>query len=195
MYEAIGRDNARHRRQHSTNYIRSCLTVFDFIRRNHDYTYLESEEQKLRYCCGQLGIGKKILPAKRCSGAIKNSFSDRFFVDKFPMFYNPIPPLPPMVTFNFINPGFESLDSFKKYVDAYWTLFEHTGLRSREFFALCWSDADMEKCILTILAQMTGKTRVVPLNTRSMKVLGDQEMNRKNDFVFCNPTTVGASSI
>jgi integrase len=65
----------------------------------------------------------------------------------------------------------------------------HTGLRSGEIFALRWSDVDMEKSILTILAQKTGKTRVVPLNTRGMKVLGAWEMNRKNDFVFYNHET------
>src|SRR5437899_7990543 len=73
LYEAIGRDNVRFRRQHSTEYIRTRLIAFDFILRNHDYTYLESEEQKLRYFCDQLGIEKKILPAKRYSGAIKRS--------------------------------------------------------------------------------------------------------------------------
>jgi hypothetical protein len=110
LYEAIGRDNVRFRRQHSTEYIRTRLIALDFILRNHDYTYLESEEQKLRYFCDQLGIDKKILPAKRYSGAIKDNFTDRYFVDKFPMFYNPKAPPPPVVTFSFIDPGFESLD-------------------------------------------------------------------------------------
>ena len=123
LYEAIGRDNVRFRRQHSTEYIRTRLIAFDFILRNHDYTYLESEEQKLRYFCDQLGIEKKILPAKRYSGAIKDNFTDRYFVDKFPMFYNPKASPPPVVTFSFIDPGFESLDSFKTHVDAYLTLF------------------------------------------------------------------------
>jgi integrase len=62
-------------------------------------------------------------------------------------------------------------------------------LRSGEIFALLWSDVDMEKGILTILAQKTGKLRIVPLNTRVMKVLRAWEMNRKNDFVFYNHET------
>src|SRR6267143_5687714 len=123
LYEAIGRDNVRFRRKHSTEYIRARLIAFDFILKNHDYTYLESEEQKLRYFCDQLGIDKKILPARRYSGAIKDNFTDRYFVDKFPMFYNPKASPPPVVTFSFIDPGFESLDSFKTHVDAYLTLF------------------------------------------------------------------------
>jgi hypothetical protein len=123
LYEAIGRDNVRFRRQHSTEYIRTRLIAFDFILRNHDYTYLESEEQKLSYFCDQRGIDKRNLPAKRYSGAIKDRFTDRYFVDKFPMFYNPKAPPPPVVTFSFIDPGLESLDTFKTHGDAYLTLF------------------------------------------------------------------------
>jgi hypothetical protein len=119
----MGRNNVRFRRKHSTEYIRSRLIALDFILRNHDYTYLESEEQKLRYFCDQLGIDKKFLPAKRYSGAIKDTFTDRYFVDKFPMFYSPTAAPPPVVWFSFIDPGFESLDSFKTHVDAYLTLF------------------------------------------------------------------------
>ena len=36
-----------------------------------------------------MGLDKKILPHKRYSGAIKDDHTDRYFVDKFPMFYNP----------------------------------------------------------------------------------------------------------
>ena len=75
------------------------------------------------------------------------------------------------MTFSFIDLGFEGLDSFKTREDSYLTLLRHSGVRSGELFALRLSDTDTEKCILKILAQMTGKTRVVPLNTRSMKVL------------------------
>ena len=57
---------------HSTEYIRTRLIALDFILRNQDFTYFESEEQKLSFFCDQLGIDKKILPHKRYSGAIKD---------------------------------------------------------------------------------------------------------------------------
>jgi len=47
LYEAIGRENVRFRRVHSTEYIRTRLIALDFILRNQGFTYLESEEQKL----------------------------------------------------------------------------------------------------------------------------------------------------
>lgn len=123
LYEAIGRENVSFRQVHSTEYIRTRLIALDFILRNQEFTYLETEEQKLVFFCDQMGIDKKILPHKHHSGAIKDQPTDRYFVDKFPMFYNPSFPLPPVVTFSFIDPGFESMDSFKTHLNAYLTLF------------------------------------------------------------------------
>jgi hypothetical protein len=123
LYEAIGRENVSFRQVHSTEYIRTRLIALDFILRNQEFTYLEIEEQKLVFFCDQMGIDKKILPHKRYSGAIKDQPTDRYFVDKFPMFYHPSFPLPPVVTFSFIDPGFESMHSFKTHLNAYLTLF------------------------------------------------------------------------
>ena len=131
LYEAIGRENVRFRRMHSTEYIRTRLIALDFILQNRDYTYLETEGQKLSFFCDQLGIDKKMLPHKRYSGAIKENFTDHYFVDKFPMYYNPATSLSPVVTFSFIDPGFESMDSFRTHLDAYLNLF--TKLESLNF--------------------------------------------------------------
>ena len=128
---------------HSTEYIRTRLIALDFILRNQDFTYLESEEQKLSFFCNQLGIDKKILPHKRYSGAIKGDFTDRYFVDKFPMFYHPGASLPPVMTFSFIDPGFESMDSFKTHLDAYLTFF--TKLSQLRFYYVATRDTNFER--------------------------------------------------
>ena len=65
----------------------------------------------------------------------------------------------------------------------------NTGLRIGEIFSLRWSSVDMHKGILNILAQKTGKTRVVPLNTEARRVLETWAMGKKNDFVFYNHET------
>src|SRR5215831_8843755 len=62
VYEAIGRENVRFRRTHSTEYVRTRLIALDFILRHQGLTYLESEEQKLAFFCNQMGLDKKILP-------------------------------------------------------------------------------------------------------------------------------------
>jgi hypothetical protein len=143
LYEAIGRENVRFRRVHSTEYIRTRLIALDFILRNQDFKYLESEEQKLSFFCDQLGIDKKMLPHKRYSGAIKENFTDRYFVDKFPMYYNPAASLAPVVTFSFIDPGFESMDTFRTHLDAYLNLF--TKLESLNFRYIATRDTSFDR--------------------------------------------------
>ena len=143
LYEAIGRENVRFRPVHSTEYIRTRLIALDFILRNQSFTYLESEEQKLSFFCDQIGIEKKILPHKRYSGAIKDKYTDHYFVDKFPMFYNPTVELSSVLTFSFIDPGFESMDSFRTHLDAYLTLF--TKLPELRFYYVATRDTNFER--------------------------------------------------
>jgi len=71
----------------------------------------------------QLGIDKKYLPSKRYSGGVHERFTDRYFVDKFPMYLPPNASPPPVVSFSFVDPGFESLDSFKTHLQACLPLF------------------------------------------------------------------------
>jgi integrase len=65
----------------------------------------------------------------------------------------------------------------------------NTGLRVGEIFSLRWSSVDLQKGILNILAQKTGKMRTVPLNTEARNVLEAWAVGRKNDFVFYNHET------
>ncbi|HJT71419.1 MAG TPA: hypothetical protein VJ731_14560 [Terriglobales bacterium] len=143
LYEAIGRENVRFRRVHSTEYIRTRLIALDFVLRNQDVTYLETEGQKLTFFCDRMGINKKLLPHKRYSGAIKGEFTDRYFVDKFPMFYSPNPSVSPVVTFSFIDPGFESMDGFRTHLDTYLTLF--TKLPQLRLYYIATRDTNFER--------------------------------------------------
>src|SRR5881396_3564849 len=123
LYEAIGKDNVRFRRKHSTEYIRTRVAALDFILGRLDWKFLESESEKVRLFTEQLGIDKKYLPSKRYYGGVHERFTDRYFVDKFSMFLPPNPSSPPVVSFSFVDPGLESLDSFKTHLDAYTPLF------------------------------------------------------------------------
>jgi len=123
LYEAIGKDNVRFRRKHSTEYIRTRLAALDFILGRLDWKFLESESEKVRLFTEQLGIDKKYLPSKRYAGAVHERHTDRYFVDKFPMYLLPNPVSPPVVSFSFVDPGLESLDSLRTHLQAYLPLF------------------------------------------------------------------------
>ncbi|PYU75766.1 MAG: hypothetical protein DMG52_06975 [Acidobacteria bacterium] len=111
VYRAIDRENLRNRRAHS-------------LEHNLQYEYLETEDDKLNHFCQQLDIPKELLPKKRYSGAVHNRTTERYFVDKFPMFLFPGAFSSPVATFTFVDPGLGILDSFKTHLLAYGSLFE-----------------------------------------------------------------------
>src|SRR3989440_186181 len=124
VYGPIARENLRNRRVHSLEHIRTRLVALDFVLTHLQYEYLETEDHKLNYFCQQLDIPKGLLPRKRYSGAVHNRTTERYFVDKFPMFLCSGSFTPPVVTFTFVDPGLGILDSFKTHLLAYGSLFE-----------------------------------------------------------------------
>ena len=65
----------------------------------------------------------------------------------------------------------------------------NTGLRTGEIFTLRWSDVDFERSILNVFAPKTQKTRAVPMNLETRKVLEAWALGRKCEFVFYNLET------
>lgn len=119
VYRAIGRQNLRNRREHGAEHIRSRMVILDFVLAHLDYQYLETEQDKLRYFLGQLKVPKELLPTKTYRGAISRDATERYFVDKFPMFFRPNSLPPPVVTFTFIDPGHATLNNFDSHLLTY----------------------------------------------------------------------------
>lgn len=123
VYRAIARENLRNRHEHSVEHIRTKLAILDFVLARLDYRYLETEVDKVNYFCRELGLKTSVLPAKRYAGAIREQTTDRYFVDKFPLFFAPDSSSSPAVTFSFVDPGLLSLTSFETHLLAYQSLF------------------------------------------------------------------------
>jgi len=123
LYRAIGRGNLRNRREHSVEHIRTRLAILDFVLAHLGYRYLETEADKVDYFSRERHINKALLPTKRYTGAIHAKATERYFVDKFPLFFASESSLPPVVTFSFVDPGLLSLDSFETHLLAYANLF------------------------------------------------------------------------
>src|ERR1700746_2619928 len=123
IYRAVGHRNLRNRREHSAEYMRTKLAILDFVLAHLDYRYFESEAEKVDYFCSKLGLNSGILPAKRYSGAIRHKDTDRYFVDRFPLFFAPESSSPPVITFSFVDPGLMTLASFETHLLAYGSLF------------------------------------------------------------------------
>ena len=123
VYRAIARENLRNRHEHGVEHIRTKLAILDFVLAHLDYRYLETEADKVNHFCKELGLKSSVLPAKRYSGAIREQAADRYFVDKFPLFFAPDSSSSPVVTFSFVDPGLLSLASFESHLFAYQSLF------------------------------------------------------------------------
>jgi hypothetical protein len=124
IYKPIEKDNFRNRRRHSFDYIRTRLVLLDFILENPEYDFFETEQDKVRFFCDELGVPKEVLPAKVYEGFSEGHPTIRFFVDKFPLFLAPpFPSLPPVVTFTYVDPGCASLANFTSHLGAYQALF------------------------------------------------------------------------
>src|SRR5271163_1355322 len=138
VYRSIGRENLRNRRDHSIEHIRAKLAILDFVLGHLDCRYLETETQKVDYFCRKLSISRALLPAKRYKGAIREKTTDRYFVDKFPLFFAfESPSSPPVVTFSFVDPGLLSLASFETHLLAYNGLFSAVPQVNFVYIATC----------------------------------------------------------
>lgn len=120
VYRAIGRENLRNRREHGAEHIRSRLMILDFVLAHLDCIYLEAERDKILHFCEKLSVPRQCLPTKRYAGAIHKKATDRYFVDKFPMFFRPTSAV---VHFTFVDPGWENLRSFENHLFCYGGLF------------------------------------------------------------------------
>jgi hypothetical protein len=124
IYGQIDRENLRNRKRHSFEFMRIRLLLLDFVLANQDLTYLETEQDKVNFFCQELRIPQNCLPAKVYEGSAPAQQTIRYFVDKFPLFVRPpLSGLPPVVTFSYVDSGFEKPSHFASHLAAYQPLF------------------------------------------------------------------------
>src|SRR5260370_31128508 len=144
IYGQIDKDNLRNRRRHSFDFMRSRLVLLDFILANQDLNYFETEEDKVRFFCDELGVPKDSLPAKVYEGSLESKPTLRYFVDKFRLFLSsPFSRAPPVVTLSYVDSGFETSSHFVSHLGAYQGLFRQ--LKSFRFLYIAAKDAYFQK--------------------------------------------------
>src|SRR5436305_7765040 len=95
----------------------------DYVLAHSDREFLPTEQEKIAFFEGRLGIDRSLLPTKRYVS--RGLFTDRFFVEKYPIAHQPDmnAALPPVVSFCFIDPGFSAGDAFATFLEKYRSLF------------------------------------------------------------------------
>src|SRR5277367_204462 len=125
VYGQIEKDNLRNRKKHSFDFMRARLVLLDFILANKELAYFETEHDKVKFFCEQLGVSKDVLPAKVYEGSSPTQPTIRYFVDKFPLFLaSPVSGAPPVVTLSYVDSAFETPSHFVSHLVAYRGLFQ-----------------------------------------------------------------------
>lgn len=140
VYGQMDKDNLRNRRRHAFEFIHTRLLLLDFILANHGLAYFETEQDKVAFFCETMGVSKDFLPAKVYEGCPGSTPTVRYFVDKFPLFL--APPLSgasPVVTFSYVDSGFQTPSAFLSHLAAYHGLFRR--LPSFRFLYIAAKDA------------------------------------------------------
>jgi len=132
IYHLIDRENLGHRLPHSAEVIRTRLVLLDFILANQSPDYLETEQDKVRFFCDQLGIPQKLLPAGASLTPWSREPRLRYFADKFPLYLDSSAgSSSPVLTFSFVDAGRVGPKRFASHLNAYAPLFGR--LRSFRF--------------------------------------------------------------
>lgn len=139
VYGQIDKDNLRNRKKHSFDFMRARLVLLDFILANQQWTYFETEQDKVHFFCEELRIPKDSLPAKVYESTSHSKPILRYFVDKFPLFLAPpLPGTPPVVTLSYVDSGLETSSNFAAHLGAYQRLFRE--LKSFQFLYIAAKD-------------------------------------------------------
>jgi len=124
VYGLMDKDNLHNCKRHSLEFVRTRLVLLDFILANQELDYFETEQDKVNFFCNELRISKDCLPVKVYEGATPDQQTMRYFVDKFPVFLAPpLRGVSPVVTFSYVDAGFERPSHFASHLAAYQPLF------------------------------------------------------------------------
>ena len=132
LYQALGRDNVRTRREHALEYIRTRLVALDFVLANQSCQFLEGEDEKVSFLRDKFNIPSEDLPFRTYSNPRNSNSTVRHFVDRFPLYWtrkgNSEESL---LTFTFIDSGQPTVQPFVTHLSSYRPLFR--GLKVFEF--------------------------------------------------------------
>ena len=143
LYRQLGRPSLGNRRGHELEYIHTRIAILDFVLANPGLSYLETEGDKVAFFCQDLNIEAQHLPAKTYPGRRTVQPAVRYFVDRFPMFFEEPQSSARMVTFSFIQGSEVGLSAFVHHLQVYASLFRE--LREFRFLYLARIEAHFEK--------------------------------------------------
>jgi hypothetical protein len=143
LYHHLGQENLRNRRRHELEYIERRVAILDFVLSNPRLSYLETEDDKVAFFCGDLKIEARHLPSKTYLSNTGAQPTVRHFVDRFPMFFEDSHTGSRVITFSFIQGSDKTLAALIHHFENYSPLFRE--LREFRFLYLARTDMHFAK--------------------------------------------------
>ena len=142
FYAALGQEDNRNRRLRQPVSIKSKLMDLDFVLAHPDVEYLATEQEKTDYFTRRLQLDPLLLPTKRY--ASQGQTTERYFVEKFPIFLRPAAQsaLSPVVSFCFVDEGAAGISGFETFLKKYRMLL--AGLREFQLIYVAEADRHFE---------------------------------------------------
>lgn len=123
IYEALGEEDNRNRREHQPSTVRLRLMGLDFVLEHPQHRYLTTQQEQLAYFFEQRRIDLETLPSRIFRS--NRTVSTRYFPDGFPQFVHEAGFC--AVSFVYVDDVQLSVDAFRSYLGKYRTLFEALG--------------------------------------------------------------------
>jgi hypothetical protein len=163
FYAVIGVPDSRNRRVHPPFAVRTKLMTLDFVLGHPEAQFLASEQERVSFFSGTLGLPETVLPVKYYASKSRQSRNARYFVDRNPVYLSAAPAgAAPAVGFAYVDAGSETTAGFKSYLAQYRRLFQaldrfrltyvasrgtHFAAAAREFRKLATSGTDIGRLI------------------------------------------------
>lgn len=145
IYNRLGQTDNRNRRDKAPRTLKRKLMCLDFVLAHKGERFLETESEKVAYFTADREIPLADLPVRRYASHTSSACTDRYFVDKLPVFVtggDPISPLP-VVHFAYVDEGAETLQGFETFLAQYQRLL--TALKRFELVFVAGNSAWSEK--------------------------------------------------
>lgn len=127
LYGRLGQTDNRNRREKMPLTIKRKLMCLDFVLLHREQRFLALEADKVHYFTQDRRISLDLLPVRRYPAHQGDQVTDRYFVDKLPVYVAESLSLP-VVHFAFVDEGSVSLDGFETFLKQYRELCAALGV-------------------------------------------------------------------
>ena len=181
IYNRLGQNDNRNRRDKAPLTVKRKLMCLDFVLAHFGQRFLETEFEKVAYFAGDRQVPVPNLPVRRYVSHGSGRATDRYFVDKLPVFVTHDPAavsVPAVVHFAYIDEGAETLQGFGTFLEQYSALF--AALKAFEVAYVATSSVWFEKAERMFARTTRDPTqRPTPLTPDELELLGYFQVRRK----------------